>query len=341
MKKEKFVKRTVKDTVFTNLFSDTKYLFQLYRCLHPEDTAATVDQITNVTLKPVLTNAIYNDLGFMVDNRLVLLVEAQSTWTENIVIRSLLYLAQTYQEYLDRKEHPQSVYHPQKVQIPKPEFYVIYTGESPRQKDIISLREEFYGGEESDIEVKVKVLYDGINGDIISQYVAFTKIVNDVVSRMGRTQEAAEEIIRICKDKEILREYLESREKEVFGIMIALFNDDQIQRSFLNAERYNIRLEEKAEAQKEVKAAEEKTKAAEEKIKAAEEKTKAAEEKIKTAEEKAKAAKAETKAAKKAFSEKQKVSALKMLKKGVLSIEEIADFTGLSVKAVKELAEKK
>ena len=91
------------------------------------------------------------------------------------------------------------------------------------------------------------------------------------------------EIIRICKDKEILREYLESREKEVFGIMIALFNDDRIQESFLNAERYNIRQEERAEAQKKVKAAEEKTKAAK---------------------EEAKAAKEEIKATKKAFSEK-------------------------------------
>ena len=31
------IKRSVKDTLFTDLFSDPKYLFQLYQSLHPED----------------------------------------------------------------------------------------------------------------------------------------------------------------------------------------------------------------------------------------------------------------------------------------------------------------
>ena len=31
------LKRTVKDSVFTDLFAQKKYLIQLYRSLHPED----------------------------------------------------------------------------------------------------------------------------------------------------------------------------------------------------------------------------------------------------------------------------------------------------------------
>ena len=31
-------KRKIKDSVFTNLFQDKKYLLQLYKALHPEDT---------------------------------------------------------------------------------------------------------------------------------------------------------------------------------------------------------------------------------------------------------------------------------------------------------------
>ena len=236
MEGEIVVKRNVKDTVFTDLFSDMKYLLQLYRCLHPEDTEITAEQISNVTLKPILTNALYNDLGFMVEDRLVLLVEAQSTWTENIVVRSLLYLAQTYQEYLQDKNHPQSVYSTKKVSIPRPEFYVVYTGESPKNKEILSLSEEFFDGKESGIEVRVKVLYDGQQGDILNQYVAFTRVVNEIVGKYGRTRSAAEEIINICKSREILKEYLYSREKEVFNIMIALFSEEQIQRSFMESE---------------------------------------------------------------------------------------------------------
>lgn len=31
------VKRTIKDSVFTDLFGDSRYVYQLYQALHPED----------------------------------------------------------------------------------------------------------------------------------------------------------------------------------------------------------------------------------------------------------------------------------------------------------------
>ena len=33
------VKQTIKDSAFTDLFDNSKYLLQLYQSLHPEDTA--------------------------------------------------------------------------------------------------------------------------------------------------------------------------------------------------------------------------------------------------------------------------------------------------------------
>ncbi len=92
-------KRKIKDSVFTNLFQDKKYLLQLYKSLHPEDGNVTEDEIEDVTIKHVLVDADYNDLGFSVGNRLMVLVESQSTWTLNIIIRALMYLIQTYHDY--------------------------------------------------------------------------------------------------------------------------------------------------------------------------------------------------------------------------------------------------
>ena len=40
------------------------------------------------------------------------------------------------------------------------------------------------------------------------------------------------ETIRICKDRNILKEYLMSREVEVVTIMMSLFNDEQIMRTY-------------------------------------------------------------------------------------------------------------
>ena len=57
-------KRKIKDSVFTDLFKNKKYLLQLYQALHPEDLDTTEDDIDDITLKHVLVDTEYNDLGF-------------------------------------------------------------------------------------------------------------------------------------------------------------------------------------------------------------------------------------------------------------------------------------
>ena len=235
------MKRTIKDSVFTNLFQDKKYLIQLYQALHPEDKEVTEDNLTDVTIENVLTDNIYNDLGFMVGNRLLILVEAQSTWTVNIIIRALMYLIQTYHNYFERTK--QSLYKSKKVQIPMPELYVIYTGDRKTKPSEISLSKEFFGGKECCLDVKVKMIYDGKEGDIINQYVLFTKVCNEQIALYGRTQKSILEAIRICKDRNVLREYLESREKEVVDIMMVLYDNEEIMRSYIESEVYEANIE--------------------------------------------------------------------------------------------------
>ena len=234
-------KYTIKDSVFTNLFQDKKYLLQLYKALHPEDTDITQDKLTDVTIKNVLTDNIYNDLGFMVGNRLMFLVEAQSTWTMNIIIRALMYLVQTYHDYLERTK--QNLYKSKKVQMPKPELYVIYIGDRKSKPSEVSLSEEFFGGEECCIDVKVKMIYDGKEGDIINQYVVFTKVCSEQIAMNGRTKKAILEAIRICKDRNVLKEYLESKEKEVVDIMMVLYDEQEVMRSYVESEVYEARIE--------------------------------------------------------------------------------------------------
>ena len=159
-------KRTAKDSVFLDLFRNKGYLLELYRTLHPEDTGVTEELLTNVTIENVLTDNLYNDLGFTVGDRLIILVESQSTWTMNILVRALLYLAQSYHEYFQKTD--QSCYGSKKVKMPKPELYVIYTGEKGKKPDRISLSKEFFGGENMDVEVKAKVIYESGTGDIIN-----------------------------------------------------------------------------------------------------------------------------------------------------------------------------
>ena len=77
------------------------------------------------------------------------------------------------------------------------------------------------------------MIYDGEKGDIISQYVAFTRIYKEQVKKYGRTRRAVLKTIQICRDENILKEYLESREKEVVNIMMTLFDDEYILKTYI------------------------------------------------------------------------------------------------------------
>lgn len=223
-------KRKIKDSVFTDLFQNKKYLLQLYQALHPEDTEVTEDALADITIKHVLIDGDYNDLGFSVSNRLMVLVESQSTWTYNIIIRALMYLVQTYHDYFKRTN--QNLYGSKKVTMPKPELYVIFTGDRKKVPDTISLSKEFFVGEKISIDAEVKVLYQENENDIIGQYIIFTKIYNEQRKLHGATKKAILETIRICKDRNVLKEYLESREKEVVDMMMTLFDDEQILKAY-------------------------------------------------------------------------------------------------------------
>lgn len=229
--KEVKAKRTAKNSVFLDLFQDKKNLLSLYKTLHPEDTDATEDTLDIVTIDNVLTDNLYNDLGIMAGNsKLLLLLEAQSSWTVNILIRILLYLAQSYHEYFERTS--QSLYKSAKVKMPKPELYIIYTGNRGRKPDIISLSKEFFDGADIDIEVKAKVIYESDTEDIINQYIIFCKVFDEQRKLYGMTERAVKETIRICKDRNILKEYLINREVEVVTIMMSLFDDEQIMKTY-------------------------------------------------------------------------------------------------------------
>lgn len=243
--KERAPKRKIKDSVFTDLFRDKKYLLQLYQALHPEDQDVTEDEIADVTLKHVLVDADYNDLGFSVGDRLMTLVESQSTWTVNIIIRAVIYLIQTYHDYFKRTK--QNLYGSKRVNMPKPELYVIYTGDRKNIPDRIWLSEEFFDGEKIAIDAEVKILYQENEDDIIGQYIIFSKIYNEQRKTYGNTKKAITETIRICKDRNVLKEYLEKREQEVVDMMMTLFDDDQIMEAYIR----DVREEAAKEAAKE------------------------------------------------------------------------------------------
>ena len=218
------MKRSVKDSVFTYLLKQPEYTRQLYLALHPEDTDVKESDFKLVTLENVLTTGFYNDLGIQVRNRLILLVEAQSTFSVNIALRMLLYLAGTYKEYIEEQKLDLYGSHP--VEIPRPELYVVYTGDRKEIPEALHLSGLYQGA--GSAEVEVKVLRDDGTGDILDQYVRFCKIADEQREKYGLTQQAIDETIRICIAENVLAPFLVSRQKEVLEIMVTLFDQEKI-----------------------------------------------------------------------------------------------------------------
>ena len=205
------INRNIKDSVFCDLFGRQEYLFQLYQVLHPEDKDTEIDDLTIVTLSRIIVREMYNDLGFLAGNRLIVLVEAQSTWLENIVVRFLMYLGETYRRYIDKNDL--DLYTTKKVELPKPELYVIYTGERKKRPELISLKQSFFADEDSCVEVEAKVIYDSKAGDIINQFVVFSKVFDTQRKLYSDDKRmAVQETIRICKEQHVLKDYLEGEE---------------------------------------------------------------------------------------------------------------------------------
>lgn len=164
-----------------------------------------------MTIKNIFIGQSYNDVGFQVGERLIILAECQSSRTKNIIVRSLMYLSQTYQEYIEATK--QDVYESKKIRLPEPELYVIFVGKRMNQPEYLCMSEEFFGGKECAVEVRVKIIYNGKKGDIINQYVTFTQIYNEQIRQYGKTRQAVLETIRLCMEQDVLKEYLENRRK--------------------------------------------------------------------------------------------------------------------------------
>ena len=229
-------KRNAKDTVFKDFFGRPENLLALYRVLHPEDSQVTEGMLSNITIENVLTDQMYNDLGFAVGDRLMILVEAQSTWSVNIIVRALMYMVESYQARFEQQGV--NLYSSKKINLPEPELYVIYTGDRQEKPKELVLSDEFFGGKKTAIEVSVKMLYGEDTSDVLGQYVRFCKVFNMETKEHGLTELAIQETIRICKNENVLKKYLEEHEREVTGIMLALFNEENIQKAY-GKEKYD------------------------------------------------------------------------------------------------------
>lgn len=232
------MQRNVNNSVFVNIFKEKKYLLELYQALHPEDSICE-DDLEVITIENILANDMYNDLGFLVKNKLIVLVEAQTTWSKNIIMRMFLYLARTYQDLIyGNKDLRVSLYSSKRMELPTPELYVIYTGDKGDKSEKLSLKDDVFLDSKA-IDLKANVIFaDKNRRDIINQYISFCGILKEQM-RMhnGDKQKAIKAAIRICIEYGNLSEYLSNHKKEVEDGMFAMLSQEEIFNDIIEVER--------------------------------------------------------------------------------------------------------
>jgi len=226
-----------KDSVFSLLFSDPDLLRELYCALEGVSLPADIPVTIN-TLQDALFKDRINDISFAIGGKLVILIEHQSTINPNIAFRLLQYIARIYEKIVGDK----NIYASRLVRIPRPEFFVLYNGVAPYPDErMLKLSDAFESGLPPDIikkpaalelEVRVININRGRNKEIaekcrtLGEYSAFIEKVREFEKETGSLEEAVKKAAIHCRDRDILKEFLEKNATEVLNMLMTEWNWD-------------------------------------------------------------------------------------------------------------------
>lgn len=227
--------RLYKDNVFQLLFHDKERLLELYNALEDGNLTDT-SAITVETLSAALYNRLINDLAFRVNDECLILTEHQSTRSENLPARNLLYLARLYEGILNLDRlHDRRLY-----QIPTPKFYVLYNGlESAAPVEQFRLSDSFLCKDSPPmLELTVKMINININSltpnpildksPTLRQYgVLVQRVRENLMSGMLRDQ-AIEKAILDCISDNVLTDFLKKHGSEVANQMFREYTEEDI-----------------------------------------------------------------------------------------------------------------
>ena len=225
--------RKYKDSVFVDLFSEDEKakenFLSLYNALHGTNLQLSCP-VENIRLDNIMYMNIINDVSCLVDNKIIVLAEHQSTINENMPLRFLQYIARLY----EKLQAPADRYLRKLSKIPTPEFYVFYNGREDYPEMItLKLSDAFITKPEQmplDLEVKVYNINKSKGAEVLSRcktldeyslFIEEVRIQTQLDPENGFTN-----AIKICIEKGILKEYLQRKSREVINMLIAEYDYD-------------------------------------------------------------------------------------------------------------------
>ena len=230
--------REHKNSVFVKLFGEKETLLELYNAI--ENTNYDKDtEIRITTLENVLYMDKINDISFLIDGKIVVLIEHQSTINENMPLRMLEYITRVYEKIYDSSD----LYDRKMFNLAAPEFIVLYNGkdEFPDEKTyrLSDMTKEFRGNKPANLELVVQV-YNINNGrnpefakksETLNGYEIFIAEIRENEKTMSR-EEAMEKAVKDCIKRNVLKSFLETNAKEVINMLLKEWSWDEAQRAW-------------------------------------------------------------------------------------------------------------
>ena len=225
-------KRLYKDSLFRDIFSNEERLSEIYEALLGRK--ADPQDITLATMDETLFDGIKNDVGFIVRNEYVILIEHQSTINENMPLRLFMYLAEIYRRHVDED----SVYRKKRIRLPAPRFYVFYNG-MEEVPDTWRLRlSDAFDGRQGSMELVVDVININIDdkkerlllgkSHALKSYSVFVAKVRECIKNGSTLEAAVGEAVQYCVSHDYLREYFRQKhKKEVFDMLNFAWNQER------------------------------------------------------------------------------------------------------------------
>jgi len=225
--------RKYKDSVFVDLFSEDEKakenFLSLYNALHNTHLPLSCP-VENIRLDNVMYMNIINDVSCLVDNKIIVLAEHQSTINENMPLRFLQYIARLY----EKLQAPADRYLRKLSKIPTPEFYVFYNGlEDYPESTMLKLSDAFMTKLDTlplELEVKVYNINKSKGSEVLSRCKTLDEYSLFVEEVRVQTQRDPENgftnAVKICIEKGILKEYLQRKAREVINMLLAEYDYD-------------------------------------------------------------------------------------------------------------------
>lgn len=241
------VKNNVKDTLFRFLFEkDRRNLLQLYNALNGTDYS-DVEKMQVVTIENAVHVTMKNDLAFIIVGTLNL-YEHQSTYSPNMPVRFLIYLAEEYQKIIEQAES--SPYGTKQILLPSPQCIVFYNGEKDMpEEQILRLSDAYENKEkETDVELKVRLLNinSGHNMELmkkcrpLKEYASFVEVLRSCIAKGGARKETFNTAIDCCIEQGILSDFLKTNRAEVLGMILTDFDAEKYERTLKEEGREDI-----------------------------------------------------------------------------------------------------